>query len=1205
MTNADDNPGSIQESPRQNQECFRLWIFFALLLVAVNPHLQAQQLGGINGTVTDNSGAVIPNAKVTVVDQASGVVYHTVTSSAGTFLLVNVIPSTSYNIRVAAPGFATSVRSSLRVEIGVTSSLLITMNPGTSTETVTVSGSSTPLLTQTPDIGTTIEPEIWNELPIEVSGSGRDLRTAALSNIPGVQNFESGYGKIGGSQTGAEFNYFNGLPQNSNATMIPPYDFINETHVDVTNIDAEWGWGVGSLQFQTKFGTNKIHGSAFEINRNSLFDSRGLDNPTVPSNHQNNYGFSIGGPVVLPKIYDGRDRTFFYFSYEGYKQNNAATGFSPTGYTTVPTTAMTQGDFSGLMTENQAGQVVQAPIYDPASADPNNPQQFQYNGQPNVIPPDRMSQTSLSLLKYLPAPNVTGTGPGNLSNNYYYRVNVPAHLNRWGVSIDEHINSRHSINVALDDSRTTFYSDYQGAPIFGDASNTSNPLSGLYEESWPGGFAYGNYVWSIRPNVIFTAGVSIPFDYAHTLSGLEPKTTIPAQQLSGAPVQAFPSVNFSGIAAPTGWGLGSGQAGVALKTPYWAAYTNTNWTTGRHTLNFGAQGMYYLTEGWSCRSCVGILNFTGATTTNNISTSSGSFTPNPYAGSPFASYLLGEVDNAALSYSPATTVTYGEYGLYVQDVFKAAPKLSINAGLRWDIQVPYSTNNNEEDFVTPASLQVPNAAASGQPGSLTRYGNCSGCAGVTRAAIHWGELGPRLGFSYALNPSTVVSSGFSMLWQQYTNNDGNYQNDGNAFGAGDFINSNGTNQAAFGNWDTQKLVFPTTVPPFSSTDLAGQGVGYFDSSQAGRNSYYLLWNAGLQRTFTNGFFIHASYIGQRGVHLVTPQLNMDLVPEGDPQKYGALLSQNITSPAAAAAGITPPFANFAQLLGTNATVGQALKPYPQYTSINNRFPYYGEMSYNSAQVEIDKRYTGGLALLSGLTLQHDVGNATSMLGWDGQSVYPVDPYHPSSTIAPIGPKYLVNIAGTYDLPVGQGKRWFNNQGFTGEIIGGWKLAWSQYYSGGNPYTVGANGSPYGYGNLANRVTSSPIVTHSWQRVKDWAIAGGAGPYPVIIENNGAFADPGGALGTAAGQYIPGNAKAAYTELRDPAYATENLGAMKQFSIADRATAILRVDYFNLFNRWTMNNCVDTNIDDGTFGQVTNPRCGFGQRTGQATFRVEW
>ena len=1183
---------------------FVVWVgvlFFTLLAPAFQ--LYAQQLGGINGTVTDISGAVIPGAKITATDSSTGVVYRSVTSSAGTFLLVNVNPA-SYTVTVEAPGFEKFVQNDFRVDTGTTASVLASLHPGASSDTIEVSGAATPLMTEQPDVGTTIEPELWNALPLEVNGGGRDFRAAALSNVPGVQDYAYGYGKIGGAQTGAEFNYFNGLPQNSNATMLPPYDFINEVHVDVTSVDAELGWGVGSLQFQTKFGTNALHGSAFEINRNSLFDSRGLGNPAVPPDHQNDFGFSVGGPVLLPKIYNGRSRTFFYFSFERFMQNNSATGFSPTGYTTVPTAAMKQGDFTGFMTIDQSGKTVQAPIYDPLSLDPYHPQQFQSNGVRNMIPSARISQTAHSLLSFLPDPNTTGTGPGNLTDNYYYNVSIPEILNRWGLSIDEHITPNHSINVAMDLSRVTQYADYMNPPIFGGISNTTNPLSGLFSQSWPGGFVYGNYVWSIHSNLIFTTGVSIPFDYSFIRKGLEPNTTIAAQSLAGAPAQGFPTIGFSGINAPRGFGKGSGMVGENMKTPYYAGYANIGWTKGRHTMNYGTQGMYYKSYGFNCGNCAGTFQFNGTTTSNNISTTANAFTGNPYAGSPFASFMIGQADNAWLAYSPTTSETYGAYALYVQDAFKATPKLTLNAGLRWDIQVPYSNSNDQQDFVTPASLKIANGAASGQPGALTRYGTCAVCAGVHRAAIHWGEMGPRLGLSYALNHETVLSGGFSVLWQQYTNNNGNFQNDGSAFGVSNYINSNGTNNPGFGNWDSQKLSFPAPAQ-FNPEALAGQGVGFFDPSQSGRNSYYLLWNAGVQRTLPHNFFVRTTYIGQRGLHLVQGQMNMNPIPEGAPQQYGALLQQNINSAGAVASGVRAPFANFSQLMRGNATVGQALKSYPQYTSIANRFPYTGSITYNSLQMELDKRYTGGLSLLSGFTLQQDVGNATSMLGWDGQTEFPVDPYHPSTINSPIGPWWMANIAGTYDLPVGPGKAWFNNSRLTGQIIGGWKLAWTQYYGSGSPHAVTANGSPYGYGNRANRVSSVPIKTHPFADVKKWILAGATGPYPVIIENNGAFTDTGQGLAPGAGQWIPGNSHSSNGELRDPTYMVENLGAMKQFSIMERATAILRVDYFNPFNRWYIGNCTDYNIDSGTFGKVINPRCGSGQRQGQVTFRLEF
>lgn len=309
-------------------------------------------------------------------------------------------------------------------------------------------------------------------MPVEVSGGPRDPRTVALSNTPGVEFYNYGYGKIAGAQYGAEFNYFNGLPQNSNATMTPPYDFINEVHVDTTSVDANYGWGVGAIEFQTKFGTNQLHGSAFEINRNSFFDSRGPFDPApnaVPVNHQNDFGFSVGGPVLLPKLYNGRNKTFFYFSWEKFIQNNQSTGSAITGYTTVPTDAMKSGDFSGLMSYNASGAVVQAPIYNTIAAlggSPTNPQQFACNGTLNVICQGQLSATALSLVKYLPEPRATGTGPGNLQNNYFYNIAVPDEYHRWAFSIDEHINANQTVNVAVTESPTPQIAAYNGPPIF-------------------------------------------------------------------------------------------------------------------------------------------------------------------------------------------------------------------------------------------------------------------------------------------------------------------------------------------------------------------------------------------------------------------------------------------------------------------------------------------------------------------------------------------------------------------------------------------------------------------------------------------------------------------------------------------------------------------------------------------------------------------
>jgi hypothetical protein len=1188
-----------------------MWV---LLIVWADPalqHLNAQQLGGINGTITDPTGAVIVGAKIAVHSLGSGFTYTSETGPAGTFLLVNVIPG-SYKITVEAQGFGRYIQNDFRVDVGATSALLATLKPGATSTSVEVSADVTPLITQTAEIGTTIEPQIWNDMPLEVHGGMRDARTVALSNIPGVRFDNYGYGWIGGSPNGAEFNYFNGLPQNSNATMTPPYDFVNEVHVDTTSVDAQDGWAIGAVQFETKFGTNQLHGSAFEINRNNFFDSRGPFDPApnpMPPDHENNYGFSVGGPVWLPKLYNGHDKTFFFFSWEGFRQNNQATGGSSYGYATVPTASMKRGDFSGLMTNGPDGTAIQAPIYDPLSSS-TNPTQFSCNDTANTICSERLSATALALAKFIPDPNTTGTGPGSLQNNYYYNVPIPSVNHRWAFSIDEHFSNNKSVNVAVVQSPSPQYTFNNGAPIFGGLGS-SNPLSGILKTIWPSGFIFGNYVQAVHPSLIFTAGLSIPFDYSWSRTGQEASTTIAAQKLAGAPVVGTPTITFSGIDQPQALGRGQGLWGWNYKKPYYAFHANLDWTKGRNIVNFGAQGMYYMYYGFDCSNCVGKFNFLGATTDNYASPG----TLNPYGGSPFASFMIGQADSASLSYSPEAPVKYASYGLYVQDAFKYSPRLTLNYGLRWDIQIPLWVTNGKEDFVSPGSLKVANAAAGGQLGVLTHFGSCgTDCAGYNRAAIHWGELGPRVGFSYAVDQNTVIGGGFSVLWQQTPSNQNSngFSNDGNAFGTANSIPGSGTNQPGFGNWDTNTLNFPTAAQ-FVNTALVGNTVGYFDPAISGRDPYYFMWNIGVQRKLPHNWFVHSSYVGQKGVHLVRFPANMNLLPEGTPQHYGNVLTDGITSQTALNLGLSAPFSNFTQLWGSAATIGRALVPYPQYGAIKNNFNTSGMVAYSAWQTEIDKRYSGGLALLSSVTVQRDITNAGDLEGWEsGGQTLPVDPYNPSTAVGPTGPRWMTSIAGTYDLPVGPGKKWFDNSRLTGELIGGWKLSWGLYYGGGSPHGVSAFGSPFGFGNLASRIATTPIKLNGGysHAIKKWVESGApTGSYPVIIQNNGAFEDPAIVAGYTKSspqwQYIPGNSKISYGEFRDPPYANEQVGMMKEFAATERAKVIFRVDYFNPLNRWYIPWAVDSDIDNPTYGMATSAKPGSGQRQGQATLRVEF
>ncbi len=326
-----------------------LMICFTVLFTGAR--LYAQAVNGIDGTVTDPSGAIIVGANVTVTNDATGVTAKAVSSSAGTFTLVGLSPG-DYSVVVDAPGFKT-VKTTLTVEVAKMSSTSFQMSPGATTETVQVKEADVLLNTTSPAIGTTLEPELIKNAPIEINGLARQI-DSFMFLAPGVQGSTTSH-NINGGVTFENEVQFNGVPvafvdYAGNQTYInPPYEAISEFRVNSSTFDARYGLGQGAVTYNMASGTNDLHGDAFEILRNQLFDSAGFfptyfgpkGDPAPPIDQQNNYGFTVGGPVIIPKLYNGRNRTFAHYSADWFRQNQAQNAIG-----TVPTQAMKNGDFS-------------------------------------------------------------------------------------------------------------------------------------------------------------------------------------------------------------------------------------------------------------------------------------------------------------------------------------------------------------------------------------------------------------------------------------------------------------------------------------------------------------------------------------------------------------------------------------------------------------------------------------------------------------------------------------------------------------------------------------------------------------------------------------------------------------------------------------------------------------------------------------------
>jgi hypothetical protein len=907
----------------------------------------------------------------------------------------------------------------------------------------------------------------------------------------------------------------------------------------------------------------------FEINRNSFFDSEGYFNnkfhsssPGVPTDHENNYGFTIGGPISIPKLYNGKDRTFGHYSQEWYKENSEDTDVS-----TVPTAREKTGDF-GDFVDGSTGALI--PIFDPLTG-----QQF----PGNKIPTNRFSPTSAALLQYIPNPDRPGSGIGGLDSNKSFTPFINPHIQHvWGFTVDQNINQQQSLHYSQWRNSFSNYS-FDNSPLV----IQPNPLNSMkYEPALGSGFllTYNN---TLSPNLIMTAG----FGWIGEINNQFNQTKFSPSQVQAGIIP--PYIVWDGQHTLTKWGTqGSWTQSINRKLGI-AIENNYLFSHGRHTFNFGIDIRRAYQDDNEDQTAGGQFNFSHNTTAdpNNL----------PTTGSAFASFLLGQVDAANRSNNIELRLRNLAVSPYIQDDIKLSPKLTLNVGLRWDIQVPFTENNNLIVFFDPT---VKNPAAGNRLGAATQFGNCAGCAGFDRADIHWSHFGPRLGFAYQVNPKTVVQAGFSVAFL----NGGAYEYGTSKTAVnygillvGSFTRlSGGTNSPAYGSWD--QTILPNPQPrPFSPSLGVGTQISDF-SKNDGFAPYSQQWNVNVQRELPWNTFMQVAWVGDRVIHLPS-QLN---APNQLDTKYLALtndLALKFSDGSAQAKGYTLPYPNFVADFAGGSTVAQALTPYPQYTKIFNNFEGSGTTYYQSLQAQVEKRFTNGLSFLAGYTLSRQYDNTSS--GFSSFANGGLNKYNQRVewAVSSNSPPSTLKLSGTYELPIGPGKKYLNNKGVTGQIAGGWQVGWILDYEAGVPFGVTENGTPFPNGfNRPDRASAVKLKTASYSKVGD--------QFSGKITAAQIF-NPAGFVATPS-QYVLGDAQRNYNELRDPANYNENVNVRKHFYFGERFQGILQVDYFNVLNRTIFQN-PDTNQSDGTFGQVTgqggNSQIGPNNRQGQVQFRLEF
>lgn len=1155
------------------------WMWVLLFAIAGPAFQQLRaQTTGLTGTVTDPSGAVVPGATVAFRNEATGTTARTLTSSNGVY---NALVDTgTWDITVDAKGFQKFEATHVSVEVGAMPTFNIKLTVGSASETVQVtSEGALELDTTNPQLDSILPSAEVTDLPLLINGYMRQI-TSFATLAPGVR--AGSYGTVtveGGapSQINSSGNYYNGLQIDtaSNANSNPPYEMVDQFRVIRNLFSARYGMVQGAVDYGMREGTNKLHGDAFLIDRNQFFDSDGFfpvynaqGKPIPPANIQSDWGGTIGGPVVLPKLYNGHNKTFFLFSIDLYSWKQGQTV-----YGSVPTPAEIGGDFTNFV--NSKG--VQIPIYDPQTG-----AQFVCNGVLNTICPSRFDSLSKSLLKYIPAPNATGTNYG-LQNNEAPAIPSITQQNRaWGLTLNHQLSQNQNISF-------TWWRNHFYQPQIEESSSAAivpadNPLSGVEDLTDNANVWLANYSKTVTPNLVVTAGFAAQDKWQNNVNA---NTGVSFAGLTGG--TTMPHISFNGQEAPTGFGNSNSDIVLYhVNNIGWNLFNNWMWSKGRHTFNIGGEFHHYYANDHSDYSG-GQFSFSQAETSipNTANTNFSQY------GSSFASFLLGLPDSAARSSSNTTAINTQSYSAYIQDDVKLTHKLTVNLGLRYDLMLPYTMAQNTNVFLNgsaPASGSVNPATGNGLAGWATEYGNCATCAGYNQIAVHDLYFAPRVGFAYSIDNNTVIQGGYTVTYLGYG---GAYGQGEGAYGSpnsmagllgGSYtVSSTGGYTSAYGQWTNPATSAVNPIPavnptPFSQSLGLGQTIYYLDYSHNGEGAHLQMWSLSVQRQLPWHTMLTVDYTANRATHL--SGYNINPIEQANPSilSYGTLLSANITSAAAIAAGFTQPYTGFATQFGGSATVNQALKPFPQYAGVSRAWDQGGTTYFSAFQFQADKHLSNNINLLANIELPRLFDNLTTAVNkYNPQQMWGLD-----STGS-----FESKAAVLYVLPIGQGQRWMNT-GVAGKYLGGWQVAGILTYNNSQPLNITQSGESFMNGtNYPNINPNVSMWSGGYNKITQYFE--GKIPVPTLFSTN-AWTNTGN-------QFVLGNANRNYSQVRGPWYPVENLSAKKTFHFTEGTSLSLRMDYFNALNR-VQAPFPTTTLGSSNFGQVTS-KFSAANRQGQA------
>ena len=1196
------------------------------------------QVGSITGTVSDPSGAAVPVVSIDAKNVETGTIFHGGASSTGNYVIR--VPAGNYELTVEAAGFKKFVRSNLVVQTATDTRLDVNLSVGAATETITVSDTTPLLKTESGEMSHVIQTNQLNQLPLITIGSGTGIRDPLqqLTLLPGASY------AFGGAQVFGQSVVVNGMPANSQTIRIEGQDStgniwkisqqnsqagldaIQEVAVQTSNFAAEYGQAAGGyVNYTMKSGTNAFHGGGFDYLVNEAFNA-GLPftdrcandgaycTSTDTRQHVRNrlrrsdYGFTLGGPIRIPKVYDGTNKSFFFVNFEQYRTATTTSN----SLITVPTTAYRNGDFSAALCNSYTGgdlngnggvcapfkaitltngqpavdplgnTLVQGQIYDPYTTQVVNGSQVRTQYPNNKMPLTAMDPVALAVQKLMPAANL----PGNLNNYSIPAFQGYTHTTDLSFKFDQNISP--TIKISGYYSQLNNFSPFvNGQPPQFNNADTNN---------WNHTTRIG-YDQTITPTLLLHVGVGYFQTSQPHLAPAFDQSTIGLKGYQAN--QIFPDI--SGVSSTSQGGytgsLGATFSAIAYEEKP-TATTSLTWVRGNHTIKMGGEftGDGYPTpSSWRVN---GNFTFAADQTANPYQNGLGTSVTNP-TGFAYASFLTGLPNVLNLNAPNSAKLGYHSLGFYAQDTWKVSRKFTLDYGLRYD----YQTYMKEQyGRMQDASFSTFDQKL-GRNGAVL-YGASCNCEFSHNYPF---AFGPRLGGAYQINAKTVLRGGVGVQYDIAQAPNGflysaadYYQINPNGYGISPMQNTSnpaqnglqGGNPYASGNpFGNTAIVWPNLDQnkyPYYNNGVATPGtpVIFFDNNN--RPGRVLTWSLAVQREVARDLVFEVAYVGNRGAYFAAPQMDQiaqNALTPGMLQQVGidmnsatdrALLTSQVSS-----AAVQARFPQF-RVVNVNGTptvpsvypgfpaaqqLVQALRSTPQWGALNPQLgPPMGKTWYDSLQAKVTKRYSHGLSFDANFTWAHAmvIGSASDSTFFLGGQTTATDIYNFDNNkqlnqyVRPLA----TVVSFTYTTPgLGASGR---SMKVASTVLKDWQIgAVLRYQSGaliGNPTSLNQLTTQLarGTGNFGLGGTNFWNLTGKPRLTVD-PNCGCFDPQHTQVLSTAAWTDaPGGQWSTSA---------PFYNDFRWQRQPSENLSFGRNFKMGEgKYNLFVRAEFQNIFNR---------------------------------------